>query len=86
VAWAPNRGISAVEVRVDEGEWQPATLAEAIGDDAWRQWHLTWDATPGRHVLEVRATDGDGETQTEERSPVFPDGATGYHRILAEIS
>jgi DMSO/TMAO reductase YedYZ molybdopterin-dependent catalytic subunit len=86
VAWAPHRGISAVEVRVDEGEWVPATLADAISDDTWRQWRHTWEATPGRHVLEVRATDGDGEVQTAERAPVFPDGATGHHRLVVEIS
>jgi len=86
VAWATHRGISAVEVRVDGGAWQPATLAAAISDDTWRQWHLTWDATPGRHVLEVRATDGGGEVQPAERTPVFPDGATGHHRIAVEVS
>jgi DMSO/TMAO reductase YedYZ molybdopterin-dependent catalytic subunit len=86
VAWAPNRGISEVEVRVDEGEWVPATLAEAISDDSWRQWHHTWDATSGRHQIEVRATDGEGDTQTGDRAPVYPDGAAGYHRIVVEIS
>jgi DMSO/TMAO reductase YedYZ molybdopterin-dependent catalytic subunit len=85
VAWATHRGISAVEVRVDGGQRQPATPADPISDDTWRQWHLTWDATAGPHVIEVRATDGDGDVQPEERTPVFPDGATGHHRIAVDV-
>jgi DMSO/TMAO reductase YedYZ molybdopterin-dependent catalytic subunit len=81
VAWAQHRGIEKVEVRVDEGEWQPARLATDVTDDAWRQWVLDWEATPGEHLLEVRATDKTGETQTDERTAVAPDGATGHHRV-----
>ncbi|WP_112137295.1 molybdopterin-dependent oxidoreductase, partial [Glycomyces dulcitolivorans] len=82
VAWAQHRGIGRVEVRVDEGPWNDAELAPVIGSDTWRQWKWTWDAEPGRRRLEVRATDGDGLTQTEERVPPFPDGATGWHSIV----
>src|SRR5690606_39095425 len=57
VAWAQHRGIRGVEVRVDDGPWQEATLAVEPTVDAWRMWRLEWDATPGRHVLTVRATD-----------------------------
>jgi hypothetical protein len=49
------------------------------------QWALSWDATPGRHRLEVRATDGGGDTQTEERTNVAPDGARGHHRIGVKV-
>lgn len=89
VAWAPHRGIERVEVRVDGGAWQPATLADPITTDTWRQWRFDWDAAdvePGRHTLEVRATDGTGEPQDEERRPVFPDGATGFHTIDIDVS
>jgi len=82
VAWAQHRGIARVEVRVDEGPWQEAELAPVIGDDTWRQWQWTWEAAPGRRKLEVRATDGDGDTQTEERRTPFPDGATGWHSVV----
>jgi hypothetical protein len=78
VAWAPTRGIEAVEVRVDDGPWHPAQLAEPLDVDCWRQWYLPWDATPGRHRITARATDGRGEVQTDERTPVAPDGASGY--------
>ena len=78
VAWAPTRGIEAVEVRIDDGPWQTAELAEALDVDCWRQWYLPWEATPGRHRIAARATDGLGEVQTDERTPVAPDGASGY--------
>jgi hypothetical protein len=70
-----------VEVRVDGGEWMEATLADSIDDDVWRQWSVVWDATLGTHQVQVRATDGDGVTQTEEIRSVAPNGATGYHTV-----
>lgn len=81
VAWAQGRGIAKVEVQIDDGEWQEATLATDVSDDTWRQWVLEWDATPGDHTLRVRATDNNGDTQTEMRAPVAPNGATGWHQI-----
>jgi DMSO/TMAO reductase YedYZ molybdopterin-dependent catalytic subunit len=85
VAWAPTRGIERVEVQVDDGPWEEATLAASAGADSWRQWFLRWSPTPGRHVVTVRATDGTGETQTAERTPVAPDGATGWHTIEVRL-
>ncbi|HSJ44081.1 MAG TPA: molybdopterin-dependent oxidoreductase [Euzebyales bacterium] len=86
VAWAQTRGISKVEVRVDDGPWQEARLSEEVGADTWRQWVYEWDATPGSHDLRVRATDGTGRTQTAERQPPRPDGATGRHGIVVTVS
>ena len=37
-----------------------------VTDDSWRQWSIDWDATSGKHTLQVRATDKTGETQTEQ--------------------
>jgi hypothetical protein len=81
VAWAQHRGIEAVEVRVDGGEWQPAEIAEVPSADTWRQWVWQWDATPGDHSLEARAITSDGEVQTGDVAPPAPDGATGWHRV-----
>uniref|UniRef100_UPI003B940789 molybdopterin-dependent oxidoreductase n=1 Tax=Solwaraspora sp. WMMA2101 TaxID=3404124 RepID=UPI003B940789 len=86
VAWAQHRGIRAVEVRVDDGPWQSATLAPAVSADTWVQWVWQWPATPGEHVLQVRATDTTGETQPEGRQPVAPDGATGWHTIRVTVA
>ena len=86
VAWAQHTGISAVEVRVDRGSWQQARLADVPGPDTWRQWSLDWNATPGDHTIEVRATDAAGRTQTEQQAPPAPDGASGWHSISVRIS
>ncbi|GAB4588570.1 molybdopterin-dependent oxidoreductase [Nocardia sp. IFM 10818] len=85
VAWAQHRGISAVEVRIDDGEWQPARLAAEPSIDSWRQWVYDWEATPGQHTIWARATDGTGAVQTDQRRDVVPDGATGYPSITVRI-
>ncbi|PZF81719.1 molybdopterin-dependent oxidoreductase [Jiangella anatolica] len=81
IAWAQHRGIEAVEVRVDEGDWNAARLAAVPSTDTWRQWVWEWDAQPGEHRLQVRATTADGEVQTSEQAPPAPDGASGWHTI-----
>ncbi len=82
VAWAPATGIAGVEVKVGDADWQPAELGESLGIDAWRQWRLMWTAEPGEHMVQVRATDESGYTQTPGIAPPAPDGATGWHSIL----
>ncbi|MHB8459483.1 MAG: molybdopterin-dependent oxidoreductase [Candidatus Limnocylindrales bacterium] len=81
VAWAPDRGISRVEVSVDSGAWQPCLLSQAISKATWVQWESPWAATAGTHTIEVRATDGSGAVQTAQRSDPAPDGARGHHTI-----
>jgi DMSO/TMAO reductase YedYZ molybdopterin-dependent catalytic subunit len=86
VAWAPGTGIVGVEVRVDDGPWMTADLGAVASDDTWVQWHLAWQATPGRHRLTVRATDRTGEPQTDVRRSPRPDGATGHHSVEVTVS
>ncbi|MFF4183672.1 molybdopterin-dependent oxidoreductase [Streptomyces sp. NPDC001691] len=86
VAWAQHRGIERVEVRVDDGPWQQARLADQDTVDTWRLWSFPWQAAPGAHALTVRATDGTGAPQTEERTPTVPDGATGLHSIAVTVT
>jgi DMSO/TMAO reductase YedYZ molybdopterin-dependent catalytic subunit len=95
VAWAPDRGIAKVEVLITEvldGEeepnenWIEAELSGDVTNNSWRQWMLPWSAPTGDHVIRVRATDGQGVTQTAERSRVDPDGATGWHTIAVRVS
>jgi DMSO/TMAO reductase YedYZ molybdopterin-dependent catalytic subunit len=86
VAWAMDGdGISRVEVSVDDGPWQDAQLAEQPNPRTWRQWWLEWEATPGRHSIAVRATNGLGETQTSEVAEVVPSGATGYDVGIVDV-
>ena len=86
VAWAPTRGIRAVEIQIDRGSWVAAELAAAISSDTWRQWRYEWQAPAGTHEIRVRATDGTGAVQTGVDSPPPPDGATGYHTIVVDVA
>lgn len=81
-----SRGIAGVEVRIDDGDWRPAELGGEVNDDCWRQWSYTWEgATAGNHTVTVRATDGQGEPQTEKRADPIPDGASGWHSIQFRV-
>ncbi|MGE0819358.1 MAG: molybdopterin-dependent oxidoreductase [Candidatus Nanopelagicales bacterium] len=84
-AWHQHRGIEAVQVRVDGGPWEDATLASDVGDDAWRLWSWQWAATPGPHTLECRARSSDGTWQSEDVHDVFPGASSGLHRVEVEV-
>ena len=85
VAWSQDRGITAVEVRVDGGAWSAARLAAEDSVDTWRQWVWDWDAEPVNHTLEVRATDATGSVQTADRAAIAPDGSTGWHSVNVTV-
>jgi DMSO/TMAO reductase YedYZ molybdopterin-dependent catalytic subunit len=85
VAWHQHVGISAVQVRVDDGEFRDAELGAVESADTWVQWVYRWKATRGRHTLTVRATDATGAVQTSRVADVVPDGATGLHRIEVTV-
>jgi len=80
IANAGARGISKVEVKVDDGEWQEAVLKEPQSDRTWLLWRYDWEYVAGAHTFVVRCVDGLGVAQTEAQNPVRPDGATGYHQ------
>jgi len=86
VAWAPDRGISAVEVKVDDEAWRVAEVSTPISDATWVQWLYRWEATSGEHRVSVRATDGDGDVQTDRVTRPPPDGARGHHTIRVTVS
>ena len=85
VAWAPTRGISKVEVRVGSASWRVANLAEVMADTTWRQWWIDWDAKAGDYIIAVRATDGDGDVQSEQYVPIEPNGAEGWHSVNVRV-
>jgi DMSO/TMAO reductase YedYZ molybdopterin-dependent catalytic subunit len=85
VAWAQHKGIEAVEVRVDQGPWNQARLAAVPGIDCWRQWVWEWDATAGNHVIDARATDKTGYTQTALQEQPEPNGASGYPSVAVTV-
>ena len=82
VAWAQNRGVRAVEVRIDDGAWQPAELGANYSNQTWRLWSFPWQAkSPGKQTITVRATDNTGTVQTADEVDPVPDGATGWHTV-----
>lgn len=81
VAWAPTRGIERVEVQIDDGLWNEAELTVPLSENSWVQWAYEAEVGDGPHTMRVRATDGTGETQPEERVRPKPDGAEGWHMI-----
>ncbi len=84
IAWAPDRGISRVEVAID-GVWRDARLSHPISDTTWVQWVVDWTASPGGHEIQVRATDGTGAVQEQGPTPPAPDGARGWHTISVNV-
>ncbi|HQZ34088.1 MAG TPA: molybdopterin-dependent oxidoreductase [Ilumatobacteraceae bacterium] len=85
VAWAQTVGISKVEVAIDGGDFVEADLADELNENTWRQWRMDWDAPAGRHRITVRATDANGELQTDQRAEPFPNGASGWMSIFVDV-
>jgi DMSO/TMAO reductase YedYZ molybdopterin-dependent catalytic subunit len=86
MAWAPDRGISRVEVRIDDGPWNVAETSRAVSKATWVQWMWLWQANPGEHTIRVRATDGTGAIQTDIQAMPAPNGATGYPSIQVTVT
>lgn len=89
-AWAQGRGIKRVEVRFDDGEWEPAQLGAAVNPNTWRMFRHTKALPPGQHTVACRAVDAEANMQAEDRLGVItpgptPDGATGWHSIVFTV-
>ena len=77
IAHAGARGISKVEVRVDDGPWQQALLRTPLSHQTWVVWRFDWPFRPGEHTFTVRCFDGAGASQIVEARPPAPNGASG---------
>lgn len=86
IAFAGNRGIASVEVKIDDGAWQQVELDPLDDPLTWRFWRYDWAASPGQHMLSIRATDATGALQTDAVREPHPDGATGYHMFSVEVA
>jgi DMSO/TMAO reductase YedYZ molybdopterin-dependent catalytic subunit len=86
IAYAGDRGISKVEIKVDGNPWQLAELRDPpLSPLTWVQWRYFWQPTPGEHTLLVRATDNAGVLQRVAETGTYPDGATGYYQVKVKI-
>jgi DMSO/TMAO reductase YedYZ molybdopterin-dependent catalytic subunit len=65
--------IARVEVRIDDGPWQAATIDQSEeAEFAWKIWSLDWpDAAPGEHAVTSRAIDTAGNVQPAPDDPVI---------------
>jgi DMSO/TMAO reductase YedYZ molybdopterin-dependent catalytic subunit len=77
IAHAGDRGISKVELRVDDGPWQEAKLRTPLSQLTWVIWRYDWPFEKGKHTFTVRCYDGKGVVQSEVPTPPEPDGAAG---------
>jgi DMSO/TMAO reductase YedYZ molybdopterin-dependent catalytic subunit len=78
-AHAGVRGISKVEVRVDDGPWQAAQLRTPLSGQTWVMWRYDWLMQRGKHTFTVRCYEADGTPQIEQEAPPEPNGATGLY-------
>ena len=86
IAFAGDRGISSVEVRVDGGDWEQAQLRSPLSETTWVIWRYEWLFQEGDHTFEVRCTTGEGDLQIVDENPPRPSGATGIHSVDESIS
>lgn len=85
VAWEPHVGIAAVQVQIDGGAWQSATLADAVSADTWKQWVFPWTPTPGSHTIRARAVNVNGQVQSGKNVQPGPGGAEGWQTITVHV-
>jgi DMSO/TMAO reductase YedYZ molybdopterin-dependent catalytic subunit len=79
IAHAGARGVSKVELQVDEGSWQPAQLRTPLSSLTWVLWRYDWPFRHGNHTFKVRCYDGQGTPQIVTPAPPDPDGASGLY-------
>ena len=79
IAFAGARGISKVQVRVDDGPWEDAWMRSPLSDTTWVIWRYDWPFSSGRHEFSVRCFEADGTEQITDAMPNRPSGATGIH-------
>jgi DMSO/TMAO reductase YedYZ molybdopterin-dependent catalytic subunit len=85
IAFAGDRGIAAVQVRIDDGDWQDTQLEANDPSLIWQRWRFDWRPVPGSYRVSVRAIDVAGNVQVETERPPHPDGMTGLHTVEVDI-
>lgn len=86
IAWSGMRGISKVEIQIDDAPWIVAELrSPAVSPLTWVQWRYDWKPVPGKHTIKVRATDGTGALQETKKASPQPEGATGIDSVTISV-
>src|SRR5205814_10047581 len=85
IAHAGARGISKVEVRVDDGPWTAVDLRTPLSKTTWVIWRYDWPYAAGAHTFYVRAYDGNRALQTDQIAPPHPSGAAGIQSVQKNL-
>jgi DMSO/TMAO reductase YedYZ molybdopterin-dependent catalytic subunit len=85
IAHAGARGISRVEVQVDDSRWMPAVIRTPLSDLTWVLWRYDWPFQSGPHVFRVRCYDGAGVAQIEAPQKPHPSGASGIFSLRRSL-
>ena len=85
IAFSGDRGISKVEVKVNDAPWKEARLRSPLSDTTWVIWRYNWPMEKGEHVFQVRCYEGDGKPQILVENPAHPSGATGVDTYKVTI-
>ncbi len=84
VAYAGSRGISAVQISVEDGPWKNVILKPAMSKYSWNLWAYKLESPDGEDVsVRIRAVERNGDVQQEGGwlARAYPDGVDGYHTI-----
>ncbi|MEM6930141.1 MAG: hypothetical protein AAF602_24590, partial [Myxococcota bacterium] len=85
-AYAGGDPVVAVDVHVDGGPWQPATLDYDPGPDVWVLWSWVWQTVAGDHTIQVRCTTASGAQSVEDPLGTEPlDGYDGSMQIRVGV-
>ncbi|GHO43978.1 molybdopterin-dependent oxidoreductase [Ktedonospora formicarum] len=86
VAFSGNKGISEVDVSLDNGAtWQRTTLKKPITALTWVLWELPWTPKEGDYTVIARAVDLEGNVQDPNPASPAPDGSSGYHTVSITV-
>jgi len=68
IAMNDGTAFKSVEVKIDDGPWQPATWDKQNSKYSWKLFHYDWKgATAGEHTIVSRVTDVNGLVQPTEK-------------------
>ena len=85
IAYSGAKGISKVEIQVDDRPWQAVALREPLSELTWVIWRYDWPFSEGKHYFAVRCYDGEGVLQQTEERQAGPNGATGLYQEYREF-
>ena len=81
IAYSGDRGISRVEVQIDDNDWVEADLRAPLSETTWVVWRYDWPFEAGSHTFSVRTYEADGTMQVVQTARSRPDGASGIHTV-----